>query len=128
MTEKYQSAAAIWRDIQINKMRYDLIVCEHELAGYVATQTDSLQNQMWLSKFYIAQSRRGQGLGRWTFEQLVHRARSEDCRVIWLTVNRFNTGSITAYQKLGLHITQELCTDIGQGFMMDDYRMEYRLS
>ncbi|NCC47432.1 MAG: GNAT family N-acetyltransferase [Clostridia bacterium] len=128
MTGKFQSAAAIWRDIQSGGMEYDLIVCGNQPAGYMAVRVDSHKKSMFLSKLYVERARRGQGIGRWAFGQLVDRARKASCSTIWLTVNRYNSGSIAAYQKLGFHIMEAICTDIGQGYVMDDFRMEYRLS
>lgn len=128
MTGKFQSAAAIWQDIQNGGMTYDLIVCNGQMAGYVGVKPDASSHSLFLSKFYVDRSRRGQGIGRWVFSQLVDRARMMDCHTIWLTVNRYNHGSIAAYQALGFHITKEVCSDIGHGYVMDDYHMEYRLS
>ena len=45
------------------------------------------------------------------------------CRELWLTVNRNNTGSIAFYERMGFRKTDELVTDIGNGFVMDDWRM-----
>jgi len=40
MTGKFQSAAAIWRDIQSGGMEYDLIVCGNQPVGYMAIRLD----------------------------------------------------------------------------------------
>ena len=42
---------------------------------------------------------------------------------LWLTVNRNNAGSIAFYERAGFRKTNELVTDIGAGFVMDDWRM-----
>jgi ribosomal protein S18 acetylase RimI-like enzyme len=42
---------------------------------------------------------------------------------IRLRVNRGNHLAIRAYQRAGFEITEELCNDIGGGFVMDDYVM-----
>ena len=43
---------------------------------------------------------------------------------IWLTASKKNESSIAAYGHLGFRITDSICTDIGNGFVMDDYVFE----
>ena len=46
---------------------------------------------------------------------------------IQLTVNKNNTNTIKAYEKWGFKTIDSAVTDIGSGFVMDDYIMEYYL-
>ena len=43
---------------------------------------------------------------------------------IWLTVNKYNTAAIKAYKKMGFINIAAITQDIGNGFIMDDYKME----
>jgi len=43
---------------------------------------------------------------------------------VFLTVNKNNRPAIRAYEKNGFAITDSVVTDIGQGFVMDDYIMK----
>ena len=43
---------------------------------------------------------------------------------IWLTVNKYNDGSIAAYEALGMKRVRDQVADIGGGFVMDDYVYE----
>ena len=45
-----------------------------------------------------------------------------------LHVNKYNTNSILAYQKMGFVNVESVVTDIGKGFIMDDYLMKNTLS
>ena len=47
---------------------------------------------------------------------------------VYLTVNKQNHGPIAVYKKLGFQIVDSVETDIGNGFIMDDYIMEKPLS
>ena len=47
--------------------------------------------------------------------------------VISLTVNKHNSNSIEAYKKMGFEIIRPMVTDIGSGYVMDDYYMEKKL-
>ena len=43
---------------------------------------------------------------------------------ITLTVNKNNAIAIEAYRKMGFENAGSIVTDIGGGFVMDDYKME----
>ena len=43
---------------------------------------------------------------------------------IYLTVNKNNINAIRAYEKLGFKNIESLVSDIGNGFVMDDFKME----
>src|SRR5262249_43125878 len=75
------------------------------------------------SKLYLKREARGSGAGRLTMERIERFARGRGLGSIWLTVNKRNP-SVRAYQRMGFAITADLCTDVGAGFVMDDYRME----
>ena len=48
-----------------------------------------------------------------------------DRNCVYLTVNKGNKRAIRAYEKSGFSITESVVTDIGHGFVMDDYIMKY---
>ncbi|MBS1128301.1 MAG: hypothetical protein H6Q96_681, partial [Nitrospirae bacterium] len=43
---------------------------------------------------------------------------------LYLFVNKNNTKAIRAYERFGFVKARAVVTDIGSGFVMDDYRME----
>lgn len=50
--------------------------------------------------------------------------REVGARTIWLTVNRRNERAIGAYRRAGFREVRAQVTDIGGGYVMDDYIME----
>jgi ribosomal protein S18 acetylase RimI-like enzyme len=54
--------------------------------------------------------------------------RAGEGRRLILSVNKRNTKAITAYQRNGFVIADSVVTDIGDGFVMDDYIMTKDLS
>jgi RimJ/RimL family protein N-acetyltransferase len=46
------------------------------------------------------------------------------CTHLQLRVNKANSPAIRAYQRAGFTFLDDVCTDIGSGFVMDDFRME----
>ena len=79
---------------------------------------------MFLSKIYLAKDFRGQGLGKQAMDFVSKRAIDLKCKSVSLGVNRFNANSIEAYKSMGFKIVGEMITDIGKGFVMDDYKMK----
>ena len=47
-----------------------------------------------------------------------------NCKSISLTVNKYNTDSIKAYEKMGFEKIDSVVMDIGNGYVMDDYVMK----
>ena len=122
MLEKFQSVDAISRQIAEENYRYFGIFCDGELAGYYAVQPSG-GDRVFLSKFYVAANFRARGLGKQMLEHLIANAQTAGAKTVWLTVNKHNR-SVDIYHKLGFVITEEIVTDIGNGFVMDDYKME----
>ena len=125
MLEKFQSAAAI-RD-QISKgYAYYLIVDEGVRAGYFALVPGASDGRMMLSKVYVLAEAQGRGLGRAVIAFAEKRCAEAGCQTLWLTVNKHNVRSIGFYERLGFERESAVVSDIGGGFVMDDYVMAKR--
>ena len=90
--------------------------------GYFAVVPQ--KKDLFLSKLYVTAENRRKGYARCALEFIEAIARNNGLSKITLTVNKNNTGSINAYKKLGFVITGSNVADIGNGFVMDDYKME----
>ena len=127
MLEKFQSAASIAAQIAEQQYVYTMARADEQLVGYAGVQPEA-DGGLFISKFYILKEFRGHGAGRRLFEHVIRPyARPGGIR-IWLTVNKKNTGAIAVYNKLGFTAERELVTDIGEGYVMDDYVMALALS
>lgn len=122
MLEKFQSEIAIQNQINIDNYKYYLIIDENIAIGYLSIKNDD--DALFLSKLYIDKSCRGKGLGKIAINFIEEQAKDLNCLTIYLTVNKYNINSIMAYQKMGFIKTEELVIDIGNGYTMDDFRME----
>jgi ribosomal protein S18 acetylase RimI-like enzyme len=121
MVGRFQSAGAIAHQMAEEEYRYYFFEKDGERAGYMGIQPN---DGLYLSKLYIRAPYRGQGIARQALEFLVELCREEGYEKIWLTVNKNNSGSIAAYEALGMTRTREQTADIGGGFVMDDYIYE----
>lgn len=115
MLETFLSVESIKN--QINSGFEYFILKEDKPVGFAAIKEEA--EKVFLSKIYIYKEYRQKGYLRGFVEKLKSRHKP-----IYLTVNKHNHLAIQAYQKLGFQITSELVTDIGRGFVMDDYILE----
>ena len=125
MVEKFQSVPAIRSQLAHDGYQYFLFQYNGENAGYLAIQWK--EDSLFLSKIYVDKEFRRKHLAKTGVEYAKKLCLDNSRRKLWLTVNKGNSGSIAAYQKLGFQITREQTADIGGGFVMDDYIMELDL-
>ena len=126
MIEKFQSFEAISSQIKEDDFEYYIINHAFEPSGYIGIKPSG--NEMFLSKFYVLQNKRGKGLGKKGIEFILRQAKAIGAGCISLTVNKENINSIRAYEKMGFKNLGPIVTDIGNGFIMDDYFMKYFIS
>lgn len=120
MLEKIQSRQAI--QSQINQgSRYYLIQERDWLMGYLAVLPKP--SELFLSKLYLTAESRGKGYGRQAMEFVKETALAQNLNQITLTVHKQNP-SVQAYHKMGFQIVEPVITNIGGGFVMDDFKMK----
>ncbi|MBR2533603.1 MAG: GNAT family N-acetyltransferase [Erysipelotrichaceae bacterium] len=84
-------------------------------------------SRLFLSKLYVEKTRRGKGIGKLLFLNCLEYAKKNGHESIYLTVNKYNTPSYEVYLHLGFKVIDAVVNDIGNGYVMDDYIMEYTL-
>lgn len=122
MLATFQSAPAIARQIA-DGYEYYVAAVAGVPVGYFAIAPNPAERSALLSKIYVTERRRGTGLGKTIVAYVETRCAEMGMRELWLTVNRNNTDSIAFYQHVGFAVSGTLVQDIGNGFVMDDYRM-----
>jgi RimJ/RimL family protein N-acetyltransferase len=128
MLENFQSKKAIRRQLRKEHFLYYLLRKEREYIGYIGIVPDRRRGELFLSKIYVVAGERKKGYGTESLAFIERVAQEMELRKISLTVNKNNIGSIRAYQDLGFKKVAACKTDIGSGFVMDDYVMEKRLA
>ena len=124
MLENFQSAEAITRQIESEGYRYFVAEEDGDLLGYCALQMSAESNRLYLSKFYVRKSARGRGVGRQLLRQTVGCFDVSPAIIVWLTVYKGNADSLAAYERLGFARAGESVFSIGEGYIMDDFRLE----
>jgi len=126
MLAKYQTPKSILAQMDQEGNYYFLIYSDFVPVGYIGIIEK--HNELFLSKLYILGAERGKGIGHAAIAFLKVRCREIGAPYITLTVNKQNLNSICAYEKLGFENYGEAVTDIGKGYVMDDYLMRLRIS
>ena len=128
MVERFQSLPAIRRDMAEHAYEYWFIEAEGRIAGFTGGRVEPETNRFFISKVYLLATERGKGYASATicFYEELCRARGLDA--MYLTVNKGNELGMRAYKGNGFETIDAVETDIGQGFVMDDYIMEKRVA
>jgi len=117
--------AEIRRQLSVG-IDWRLVKLMKDLVGYLALTWDPGNCELELNKLYLDTSLHGRGLGQQMLEYVKGHPRSLGARVVKLRVNKGNTAAQAAYRRAGFVVAEELCQDIGNGFVMDDYIMVWR--
>ncbi len=126
MLSQFQSAEAISRQIESEQYAYFLLKADGKTAGYVGIQP--ADGHLFLSKLYVLKDFRGAGVSSFALEKVKEIARDSGFNRIQLTVNKGNSGSIAVYNHWGFETIDSVVTDIGGGYVMDDYVMELQIT
>ncbi len=95
-------------------------------AGFIGLCAAQRRAKMFLSKLYVSAAHRSRGLPRAAFDFIETLCQAEKLPAIYLTVNKKNFHAIEVYKYFGFHQTDAVVTDIGSGFVMNDYIMQER--
>ena len=126
MVEKFQSYPALKEQIS-EGYEYYQIFSDGEFCGYTGIHPGE-DNRLFLSKLYLKKESRGHHLATGAFSFLKEICRERGYSAIWLTCNKHNDNSLGVYRHFGFEIIDTQEADIGGGFIMDDYIMEYKIS
>ena len=125
MVDKFQSEHAMQKQMADENYTYYFINVDGQNAGYFGIADK--EEYLFLSKLYLKKDHRHKGFGSLAFNKIKSIAKERGYSKIRLTVNKYNTNTIKAYNKYGFKTIASDETDIGNGFIMDDYIMEFSL-
>lgn len=127
MLDRFQSKNQIWQDVTERGFVYIYLTVADKPAAYMAFQ-DQPDATCFLSKLYVLKDFRRQGFSKILIDYLVLHCQNENKHQIFLTVHKKNLQSIAVYKKMMFRLAEPIVTDIGQGFVMDDYIMRRDLT
>ncbi len=104
-----------------------IIICDDaEPVGFASFQ-ETEPAVYKLHKIYILSSQQGKGTGRFVIDYIINEIKQNDASALQLQVNRHNKAR-SFYEKLGFVVIEEADFDIGNGYFMNDYVMEKKLT
>lgn len=125
MLKKFNSVKAINKRAQEGVLFYYMTFNDIPV-GYLAIEIKP--DYLYINKLYVLKDYRGNKIAKKAMFFAESMAKDKGKEHMKLHVNKYNTNSILAYKKMGFVNSESVVTDIGSGFIMDDYLMVKQLS
>jgi diamine N-acetyltransferase len=127
MLGKMYDAGVIHDEVLNKGYQYIVVMMGMEAVGYLAYRFEGGDQAVMISKLYLLPSLHGKGIGRRMLQYVKDDAVRRGAKRVYLFVNKNNGVAIRAYERFGFVKAEAVVTDIGGGFVMDDFRMEFDL-
>lgn len=125
MLGEMYSEKEISSQIQNPNYHYYIILNKGKEAGFIGFEFHYETDTTKLHRIYLLEDFKGKGLGKKGLQFLKEKVlESSDTRII-LNVNKDNPAR-QVYESQGFKVFHEEVFDIGNGFVMDDYLMQYQ--
>lgn len=136
MVANFQSLEAIKRDMATENYEYWFILSDtpdartnepagrERIVGYTGGHEEPETDRFFISKIYLFKNERGKGYASEVVRFYENLCKERNLKAMYLTVNKGNDMGIRAYKTKGFETIDAVETDIGSGFIMDDYIME----
>lgn len=119
------SQEEIRTQLQNPEYHYYLILDENnEFNGFIGYEHGNEEKTTKLHRIYLVPESKGKGLGKSALEFLKQKVKEKGDQRIILNVNKHNAAK-SFYESQGYKVYDEGIFDIGNGFVMDDYLMEF---
>lgn len=118
------SEAELLRQMKLPDYFYYLIQIDEKPVGFLGFEQHYEPDTTKLHRLYLLEEWKGKGLGKSTIDFLKKESRNAGNRRIILNVNKHNPAR-KMYEKQGFKVFNEGVFDIGNGYVMDDYLMEF---
>jgi diamine N-acetyltransferase len=128
MLTRMYSLDVLRDEIRSQGIHYNCLLMDGKLVGFASYGPTSEPGVMKLHKLYLLPELHGRGLGSRLLQHVESEVRAEGTRRLILSVNKRNARAIAAYRRNGFIVADSVVTDIGHGFVMDDYIMAKDLS
>ena len=122
MCDLFNTPSVMMNNIHNHHYQYYGVYQQDTIIGYIALQDQP--SYLFLSKLYLAAAARGHGYASAMMDFVIKQAKSRGYTTIQLTCNKYNEHSLDVYHHYGFTIIDSVQTDIGDGYIMDDYIME----
>lgn len=104
--------------------QYYLIQENNEFLGFIGFEFHQELETTKLHRIYFLKEAQGKGLGKKALKFVINEAEKADDKRVTLTVNK-NNSAHKFYESQGFKVYEETILNIGNGYVMDDYLMEF---
>lgn len=126
MLEQMYSETELKNHFENPNYHYYLLSDDENFLGIMGFENHYQKDTTKLHRIYLLEEAKGKGVGKFAINFLKNKAKeSGDLRII-LAVNKQNS-SYHFYTSQGFKIYEEGVFEIGNGYVMDDYLMEFYL-
>lgn len=124
MLELIYSEDSLQKQLQAGHQFY-LLKKEEGVVGFLDVQINCCStNFLKVHKLYLLPICQGKGYGVEVLNEVFDIAKDNQQSGVFLNVNKYNK-ALYFYKKIGFEILKEEVIDIGNGYVMDDYVMQY---
>ncbi len=128
MLEKFYSIASLRHQIATLQHHFLFILENKEPAGFASFSVHEENPAIFhLNKIYVLPGRQGKNMGKELLDFVTEKIKEAGATSLQLNVNR-NNKALHFYEKQGFKIIREEDIDIGNGYFMNDYVMERKVS
>ena len=126
MLDKMYSDATLLENL--NKGHHFILINDDSVClGFASFEHRYLNEKCTrLHKIYLLPETQGKGMGKMLLEKITAFAKENQSEIISLNVNRFNKAH-AFYKKMGFQVVAEEDLAIGNGYLMEDYKMELKI-
>lgn len=125
MLDKFLSYDVLIEQMQEGYEYYLALDDDNAIEGFFVIHPE--KDKLFLSKMYLSKDYRNKGASTPMFDFIENRAQELGLNKIYLTVNKYNKQPMNVYRHRGFEVVDSVVTDIGEGFVMDDFIMEKTL-
>ena len=127
MMDLIYSDESLIKQIQKKEQLFYIVNEETSVIAFIAIEHNYKNEAVTrIHKIYILPEAQGKGIGKLLIDAVQKLATENNSTSLSLNVNRFNK-ALAFYQKLGFEIIAEENIEIGNGYLMEDYKMEKKL-
>ena len=114
-------------ELRSQGIRFYRLLLGDRFVGFASLGPTDAAGVMKLHKLYLRPELHGCGLGSLLLQHCEAEARGAGAQRLILAVNKRNTRALAAYRRNGFAVVDSTVTEIGNGFVMDDFMMAKNL-
>jgi len=124
MLNMMYSEEALKKHFENPNYHYYLVFENDEFLGFVGFEFHQESETTKLHRIYFLKEAQGKGLGKKALRFVINEAKNVNDKRVTLTVNK-NNSAHKFYESQGFKVYEEAVLNIGNGYVMDDYLMEF---